>query len=171
MTTIYHSTQLETWAHSAWKRLDLTPPCDLQAVCDFLRVRVERRVLPNDLQGVYMRLVDGSQAIVVNRGLSLARMRFVWAHEIGHALLSRKMPGEIVVEFRVGRHNAHERECDLFAAHLLMPEIRVRQLAADLGHPESVDKTRTLAAHFGVSTQAIRIRLRDLGLVHVPASR
>ena len=59
----------------------------------------------------------------------------------------------------------------LFASHLLMPELIVRQVAADLGHPERVDKTRTLAEHFGVSAQAMKIRLRQLDLIHIPRGR
>ena len=168
---LYHECQLERWAHSAWRRLKLTPPCDLQAVCDFLRIRVQHRLMPGDVSGIFWRLPDGCQAIVLNQSLRTGRMRFVWAHEIGHALLSRKIPGQIVVELRSGRHVAHERECDVFAVHLLMPELLLRQAAAELGHPHIVDKTRTLAEHFGVSTQAMKIRLRGLGLVHVPAAR
>ena len=59
----------------------------------------------------------------------------------------------------------------MFASHLLMPELIVRQATANLGHPDRVDKTRTLAAHFGVSTQAMKIRLRQFDHIHIPRGR
>ena len=53
-----------------------------------------------------------------------------------------------------------EREADQFAAELLMPEPLVRQAALDDGAD-----ARRLADRFDVSAQAMRLRLRHLGLV------
>ncbi len=170
MPRTYYADQLERWATSAWRRLKLTPPCDLQAVSDYLHIRVERRVLPNDLYGAYIRLPDGSHGIKLNSGLHPARQRYVWAHEIAHALLHRGQKVELVIEFRRGFALGRERDCDRFAACLLMPEVQLRAAAAELGHP-TVNKARSLAVRFGVSTQAMRIRLSELGLVHAERPR
>ena len=48
-----------------------------------------------------------------------------------------------------------------------------REVAAELGHPKWHDKTRTIAARFGVSVKALRLRLKELGIrfVGTPLSR
>lgn len=59
-------------------------------------------------------------------------------------------------------------ECRLatgFAVNITMPEVAVRRIAAEYGHPKQ-DKTYTLAARFGVSKTAMRIRLEEFGLAH-----
>ena len=127
--------------------------------------------MARELHGVFFKLPDGSTAIRVNAGLPRARQRFVWAHEIGHALLTHSKPGELVVELRSDIKGPDEAACDQFASNLLMPEMTVRELCAQLGHPHNVDKAITLAQKFGVSKQAMRIRLQKLGLVYIPKTR
>lgn len=59
------------------------------------------------------------------------------------------------------------QECELawqFAINVAMPEDAIRQMAAELGHPETQDKTDVLASRFNISTTAMRMRLKALGL-------
>lgn len=171
MSQIHYATQLEKWAHSAWARLELEPPADLRAVSEFLKIHVEYRAFARELHGVFFKLPDGRKIIRINASLPRARQRFVWAHELGHALLTHSKPGELTIELRANANGPDERACDQFAVNLLMPEIVVRQLCHELGHPERVDKTRTLAEKFGVSKQAMQIRLQNLGLAYIPPAR
>lgn len=168
---IHFQHQLEHWAHSAWSRLELEAPCDLQAVCDYLRVRVEHIPMARDLHGVFFKLPNESKAIRVNSSLPRTRQRFVLAHEIGHALLTHSKPGELCVSLKADCKGPNERACDLFAVNLLMPEIQVREICSTLGHPYNADKTRTIAEKFGVSHSAMRIRLQSLGLAYIPPAR
>lgn len=171
MSRIHFESQLERWAYSAWTRLDLKPPADLAAVSEFLKIHVEYRPMARELHGCYFRLPDGSKVIRINSSLPQARQRFVWAHELGHALLTHSRPGELAIELYANAKGHDEKACDKFAVNLLMPELIVRQLCHDLGHPERVDKTRTLAEKFGVSRQAMQIRLQNLDLAYVPPAR
>ena len=87
------------------------------------------------------------------------RRRFTIAHEVGHFILH---PGRLAPE-RSGMANEamrlDEREADLFAAELLMPEHMVRRATLE----EGAD-ARVLADRFEVSEAAMSLRLRRLGL-------
>ena len=110
-------------------------------------------------------LGDG-HAIVLQGGGDERRRRFTIAHEIGHFVLHpqrrRSERGGLVNE--AGR--VLEREADLFAAELLMPEDLVREAVREHG----VD-ARRLADRFEVSQRAMQTRLQRLGLAERPAER
>jgi hypothetical protein len=100
-----------------------------------------------------------SHAIVLRGTGDERRRRFTIAHEIGHFVLH---PGRVAPE-RGGPANQagrdQEREADVFAAELLMPEHLVRQAVLEVGAD-----TACLAGRFEVSEQAMSVRLRRLGL-------
>jgi Zn-dependent peptidase ImmA (M78 family) len=160
----FFPTSAHRWAASAWKRLSLSAPADLQAVCDYLKIRVEKEVLPRDTLGCYVRTEDGIAMALINSGFSQPRQRFSLAHEIGHHLLLGRATGPIRIVCGVRRQTKEERLCNLFAVELLMPAALVREVAGDLGHPDIHDKTGTIAARFGVSLTAMRLRLNELDL-------
>jgi Zn-dependent peptidase ImmA (M78 family) len=160
----YRPSQLHAWAQSAWENLELEPPADLARVSDKLGIRVVKQMLPADLSGVYVR-TPSEVTITINNGMPPEHQRFVWAHEIGHHLLAHGSKCPITADLkRAGERNPIERQCDIFAVELLMPADKVREVAIELHHPEYHDKTRTIAARFGVSATAMRIRLRELGI-------
>jgi len=105
-------------------------------------------------------LGDG-HAIVLHGDSDERRRRFTIAHEIGHFVLHpgrpRRERGGRVTE--AGR--MEEREADVFAAELLMPERLVREAVYEQG----LDVSR-LADRFLVSRTAMQHRLRFLGLSH-----
>jgi Zn-dependent peptidase ImmA (M78 family) len=94
------------------------------------------------------------------------RSRFTLAHELGHwicqCLEGRTAPvycrAEDVSE---GTDRSLEREANVFAAELLMPEGEVRE-AVD--HPDP-------ATRFGVSAEAMQWRLYSFDLALAPTSR
>ncbi len=159
------------WARSAWARLDLAPPVDLQAVSDFLRIEVTRCVMPNDILGLYLRDKGSNCQIKLNRGVAEPRLRFTWAHEIGHHLFLIANDKDSIHARRLRRdRNRLESACDKFAVELLMPAEIVAREALALGMPQ-VDKLRTLAARFGVSYQAMALRLDELRISHSSSPR
>lgn len=110
----------------------------------------------------YIERRDGSYRIVVNANHAKTRQRFTAAHELGHYIYHRDLLGEGVGDNRAyrtegtDRPNAnirpiHERQANSFAANVLMPRHRLTAVADE--------STATLASRFGVSQEAMRIRL------------
>jgi DNA modification methylase len=87
------------------------------------------------------------------------RRRYTIAHEIGHVLLHGAERGAAAAARGGGGSTRRERDVERFAAELLMPAAFVRTAAAEYG--ASVD---VLSGLFGVSRQAMEIRLRELRL-------
>lgn len=104
-------------------------------------------------------------------GSSPERRRFTIAHEIGHWVCHVREGRGGEIECRIdpaasaavkGLSDAREREANVFAASLLMPEVVVRS-AWDPGVGVA-----GLRALFGVSEPAMAWRLYNLGLVDDP---
>ena len=107
---------------------------------------------------------DGSYiAINPSQVFSGARKRFSIAHELGHYFLHVEN-GKPYVAFRdnTSRRNEQEREADFFAANLLMPDELVIEAHNSLPFPF----VNSLANSFGVSLQAMKIKLDTLGLYY-----
>ena len=171
MNRFYFENQLTKWAHSAWDRLDLTPPCNLSAVSDFLQLQVVRDTLAPGMYGVYCRMENGESIAFIEAAMPAERQAWVWAHEIGHHLLSKKTLGILEIKCSsLNRDDPVEHQCDHFAKHLLMPEVYLRQSATDLGHPNR-NRTTALAARFGVTMETMADRLAELGIGHAKNRR
>jgi len=150
------------------------PPIPVRKIarhCDARIVRVSGED-DNDLSGFLYR--EGDQAVIgVNKDHAPVRQRFTIAHEVGHLLL-HDHHDQVHVDrgFRVRlRDNVSsqgtdrdEVEANRFAAELLMPLHLLRKdlqnLNLDLADD---DELRALARRYGVSTQALAIRLSTLG--------
>lgn len=89
------------------------------------------------------------------------RQRFTQAHELGHVILGHVYEGSSPRrDSRFdGSSDYKERDANVFAADLLMPEKYVRHQA---GRITNISK---LANFFGVSPWAVRIRLERLGIL------
>ncbi|HHW50679.1 MAG TPA: ImmA/IrrE family metallo-endopeptidase [Pseudoclavibacter sp.] len=154
---------------------DYPLPINVEAIAHRLGISVRMQELEEHVSGVLV--IKGASAVIgVNGAHHLHRQRFTIAHEIGHYQLHRTSAQLFVdaapVFFRDGRSaegvNAQEIEANAFAAELLMPEAMLR----DLFQRQPVDvfddaALRRLASQFGVSPQALAIRLTKLGLVPV----
>lgn len=118
--------------------------------------------------------------IGVNSSQAQVRQRFTIAHELGHYLLHGFPPSEVHVDhgfkvmLRDGRSSEGtdeaEREANLFAAELLMPEDLLRAELRDTQHLRiddaevAVDELLVrLAGKYGVSKQVMMFRLANLG--------
>ena len=153
-------------------RLDVLP-VDVEALAKSENVQVEYVDFGDEISGVLVK--SGEQSVIgVNARQSRSRQRFTIAHELGHAQLhsSRELfvDREFVVHFRDDNSSTGndplEVEANQFAAELLMPEGKVRELFAS--HHFDIDdenSLRSMAAEFAVSATAMAIRLSSLGLV------
>lgn len=130
--------------------------------------------LEGDLSGFLYR--DKAQAVIgVNTRQSPVRQNFTIAHELGHLLLHDQEQLHVDHEFRVRLRNdvssqgtdEAEQEANFFAASLLMPK---QFLETDLANEEYIDLLddqflNGLARKYGVSTQALVNRLKNLGYI------
>lgn len=102
--------------------------------------------------------------ILLNAKDGRTRKRFTCAHELGHYILRSKNPASQYeyVDYRDQTSSTgsveEERYANSFAASLLMPAVAVRTL-----HEDGLSPLR-LAKKFGVSPEAMGIRLDNLGL-------
>jgi Zn-dependent peptidase ImmA (M78 family) len=102
--------------------------------------------------------VGSRYLIAVNRREPVQRQRFTVFHEFKHALDGARVTEGLNRFSREGKRPAAEFVADYFASCVLMPEWWVMDAvkhARDLEH---------LARYFGVSKDAMRIRLESLGL-------
>jgi len=148
-----------------------TPPVDVEWVASQLGVGIVYKPLEDTVSGVLVQ--QGEQASIgVNALHHSNRQRFTVAHEIAHHVLHPNSPTVFVdglmIHFRDGTVPAtpEEQEANAFAAALLMP---ARFLRRDLTKRaiDASDETavRSLAQRYGVSPQALTIRLVELGYV------
>lgn len=106
---------------------------------------------------------NGRWLIILNGADPVGRQRWSLAHELKHILDHPFVT--IVYPRRDECTELAERSCDYFAACLLMPSRWLRQAWAD-GQRD----VRVLARRFGVTPQAVMVRLLQIGLIE-PTSR
>lgn len=131
--------------------------------------------LQGDLSGFLYR--DASQKVIgVNTQHATVRQTFTIAHELGHLLLHDQEQLHVDRSFASVRLRDDtssqgvddaEKEANLFAAELLMPE---KFLKLDLASHRMIDihdesLIPVLARKYGVSVQALTFRLQYLGYI------
>jgi Zn-dependent peptidase ImmA (M78 family) len=149
-------------------------PVPVEKIAKAHGARIFYQSLEDDMSGFLYR--DKTQAVIgVNTHHASARQNFTTAHELGHLLLHEQEQLHIDHSFRVRLRDdvssqgidEAEREANFFAASPLMPK---EFLEADLAAEDDVDLLdddflRNLARKYGVSTQALVNRLKNLGYI------
>src|SRR5690242_5272905 len=137
---------------------------------DFLGLRIEQADM--DCSGMLLpaeRLIRINAAEGPRNESPLRRFRFTVAHELGHWICHALEGADPAVSYcraidlTEAANRALEREANVFAAELLMPERAIRAGWEELGSVE------TLASRFDVSPSAMRWRLYSIGLIDEPA--
>lgn len=148
-------------------------PVDVIDIAEKSGAAVIEKPLEDTVSGFL--LVKNKQAVIVfNANHHSNRQRFTIAHELGHYLLHKEKAFflDSQMTFYRDQHSSegiywHEIEANTFAAALLMPndllESYLRNQQFDLYNPLDVT---SLSSKFGVSEQALTIRLVSLGLVN-----
>lgn len=156
----------------------VSAPVPVKAIAKGLGVKIQETPAELDLSGFLYRDRRRNVAIIgLNGDHHLNRQAFTAAHELGHFLLHDFDDIHVDRQFKVWlRSDAssegtdlEEKEANLFAAELLMPE---RFLAKDLEKIGAVDLLEEdvlskLAERYGVSTQAMTFRLAYLRYVQL----
>lgn len=157
-------------------------PVDPERVASALGAKLHAVKLEDHVSGVLA--VQGAEKhILVNESHHSNRQRFSAAHECGHLTLHHQAGDQLFVDTQLsiyrragspldpayvsgeaGTSPQQEREANLFASALLMPADWVR---AQIAGQEVVDEqdVAALAQAFGVSEQAMAIRLQQLDLL------
>lgn len=148
-------------------------PVDVYAVASAYGVEVKEVPMEDSVSGILV-IRDEHAAIGVNEAHHPNRQRFSIAHELGHFMLHSKSSNLFIdatpIFFR-DDHSAdgteyQEIQANAFAAELLMPEKILREQLRNRPIDAFDDlPLRQLAARFGVSVQALSIRLTRLGLI------
>lgn len=119
------------------------------------------------IAGMFVASADLGGCIAVNSNHPYYRQRWTLAHEFWHFLTDR-FRAEISV-LRSGRVPANERVADAFARHFLMPAAGLTRRFLNLKQAKNAPITpahvMTLAHLYGVSTEAMTLRLEELDLL------
>ena len=141
---------------------------------DLLGLRTQERLL--EYSGM---LLPAERTIVLNAAESprddppLRRHRFTIAHEIGHWVchcLEGRAPSLApsycrATDIAGDADRKIEREANIFASELLMPEVAVRAAWREIGAGSGTDREAPMAMRLDVSPSAMGWRLFNLGLV------
>lgn len=162
----------------------LSVPVDVEKVVASLGARLHLQQFEDHVSGVLAVRAD-EKHILVNAGHHPNRQRFTAAHEIGHLVLHHRDGDQLFIDRqlrvyqRIGPASdkaysdpgsttswQEEREANLFASALLMPRALVTDKIGDTEVVDELDVTR-LALAFGVSEQAMSIRLQALKMLAI----
>lgn len=139
-------------------------PIDPVRIAKTFGLKVFSADLDENVSGKLVKLRGSDPEILLNKEDSRNRKRFTAAHELGHYVRRSERPEEYeYVDCRDDQSSsgtvAEERFANSFAANLLMPKEAVESLNEE-GTPDFL-----LAKQFGVSREAMRNRLDNLGLL------
>ena len=144
----------------------------IQSLREVLEIDVGLRIfllqLPHHVAGLFVYVDSLGGCVGVNVNHPDERRRWTMAHEYAHYLVSRDRPE--VTPVTQGRQRPEtERFADAFAANFLMPRSGLSRRFNELKRSKEGKVTPTalvqLAHAYGVSVQAVTLRLEDLELV------
>lgn len=139
-------------------------PVNPIAIARHLGIKVYTAGLDEGVSGMLIKRPGRDAEVYLNTQDSENRQRFTCAHELGHYVMRSATDEEQTWEYIDHRaalsaqgENGEEIYANKFAANLLMPHSMVKRLHKQFSIP-------TLAYKFGVSTDAMNYRLKNLGL-------
>jgi Zn-dependent peptidase ImmA (M78 family) len=132
------------------------PPVGEEIIAELPGIEIERVTTVKAQAAV--KWTHGRWLILLNAAEPRGRQRFSLAHELKHILDHPFVT--ILYTRRDGSTEQAEQVCDYFASCLLMPRRWLRQAWA-----EGVRNEHALARRFGVTPQAVKVRLLQVGLI------
>jgi Zn-dependent peptidase ImmA (M78 family) len=160
----------EELLHNVWRGASekgIPYPVDPAKIAEQLGLKVYAAGLDETVSGMLVKRPAQDPEIFLNGSDSKNRQRFTCAHELGHYV--KRSNGQIwstegweYIDLRSPLSSTGESPDEVwanqFAAALLMPKQEVKKLHKSLA-------PATMAFEFGVSTDAMNFRLKNLGLV------
>jgi hypothetical protein len=136
-------------------------PVNETTISELPKIQV-RRFSPLPVSGA-TQWSNGRWMILLNGAESSARQRFSLAHEFKHIVDHRFIDVLYNGIPEKERHEFIESVCDYFAGCLLVPRPWIKRAWGN-----GLQRPADLAAYFGVSQQAIQVRLSQVGLGERP---
>jgi len=138
-----------------------TEPLDIEHLVQILGIELRYDEFEDLLSG-YLRKEGSKWVISVNEKYSEGQKRFIIAHELGHYILHKcRRKGffdEATIFFPYHVSDEIEKEANLWAAELLMPEKSFR-----IKVQSGMTKIEDLAEYFKVSALSVKTRAEQLG--------
>lgn len=137
-------------------------PLDVNNVATLFNVDIQYIDMDDNLSGILTQNEETNKWIIqVNSNHHPNRQRYTIAHELGHFCLHRHLfkVFKDQIFFRGTESNPMEWQANEFASAILMPENEFREFVK-----KGVTDIETLASKFKVSTLALRIRAKNLGM-------
>jgi Zn-dependent peptidase ImmA (M78 family)/DNA-binding XRE family transcriptional regulator len=130
-----------------------------------LKIRLFVVPLPSRISGAYAYHPTVDACILINANHPKVRQNWTAGHELGHFMTDRQTMEIIEEEFH--SHTREDRFANLFAGAFLMPASTLRKRYREVCESEGKFSARSLvylAEGFYVSTQAMSLRLEQIGL-------
>ncbi len=145
----------------AFRRGVTLVPLDVAQLAKELGIAVQYCDLRDDLSGILQKSSDDSWTLSVNSKHHTNRQRYTIAHELAHFCLHRQFKDrfEDQIFFRGADTSKEELQANEFAGAILMPEEEIRKRVR-----EGIRDVGKLADLFAVSTLALRIRAKNIGM-------
>ena len=125
-----------------------------------LGIAVYLAELSKDISGAILKK-DNKYVIYVNSKDNKKRQRFTIAHEIAHYILHKDKIGDNLTDnamYRSKLSNTQERQANILASEILIPIHKLREILKIKNYD-----IKAIAERFGVSKQAINIRINRVG--------
>lgn len=147
-------------------QLSQSEPISVKTVLRMLGVFVLYRPLSDSLYGLSLRSADGwHRFMLVNSNSTRGRQHFTVAHELYHLCFDDNPQPHFCKE---GQIDDSEKSANMFARAFLMPRGGiVKAIPTEELHPSKISLTTVLRLEtlFGVSHQALLIRLKEMKLI------
>lgn len=143
-------------------------PVKIIKLANDLDISVYSTSFKNNISGAILKK-DNKYVIYINEKDNKNRQRFTIAHEIAHFLLHRDKIGDNLTDipsgimYRSRLSNIYEKQANRLASEILIPFKLLRNLLI-----ENTTDISKLANLFGVSKEAIRIRLKEGENIFLP---
>ncbi|AZV58859.1 ImmA/IrrE family metallo-endopeptidase [Clostridium sp. AWRP] len=90
-------------------------------LCDFLSIKIMKSNLGNEIKGFFQRTANGYNIIHLNSRLDNNEIKYICAHELGHAVLHPDLSIRFFMINKLQVKTKYEVQADKFAAELLLP--------------------------------------------------
>lgn len=117
-------------------------------LCQCLGIKIIKSNLGCEIRGFFQRTPQGYEFIHINSEINPAEMKYICAHELGHAILHTDLSLGFFIENTLQVKNKYEVQADKFAAELLVnidltevtETINIQQLSSILCVPAKLIK-------------------------------
>lgn len=96
---------------------------DAFELCSCLGIKIIKSDLGSDIKGFFQRTPSGFEIIHINSEIDENEMKYICAHELGHALLHTDLSVSFFIENTLQVKNSFEIQADKFAAEILLKDL------------------------------------------------